>query len=340
MRNFENEPLEHFNDLQIQFGLETTFRALRQIAESLAGVPGRKSLIWVTGGIPFTVDDPESLRMGAGSLVELYESTWNALNHSQITVYPLDMGGLFNPGYISPRLRNFHRPRRMVDTVSNLETFAKMTGGKLCEYKLSLAQCFDKAEQDNRQYYMLGYYAGNKGKPGWRSLDVKVNRANLQIRARTSYYLSSKPKDPKKQEREDMDSAIVSPVNFTSVPMLVRWTGRAEENSKIRYKFRFNVAPQAISIDPSDSNLISIAFAAFAKTANGGIAGDFVKDLEGHLSDDMGREISNRGVVYDGDIAVPPGRYMVRFIVRDNLSGRLGSVSVPLEASQSAALAK
>src|ERR1700751_1239002 len=93
---------------------------------------------------------------GAGSLVELYESTWNALNHSQITVYPLDMGGLFSPGYLSPRFRRYYQPKRMVDTVANLENFAKMTGGRLCEYKLSLAQCFDKTEQDSNQYYMIG----------------------------------------------------------------------------------------------------------------------------------------------------------------------------------------
>jgi hypothetical protein len=41
--------------------------------------------------------------------------------------------------------------------------------------------------------------------------------------------------------------------------------------------------------------------------------------------------------VYDGAISVAPGKYIVRFIVRDNASGRLGTVSVPVNADQVAA---
>jgi hypothetical protein len=81
----------------------------------------------------------------------------------------------------------------------------------------------------------------------------------------------------------------------------------------------------------SNSNFVSIAFAAFAKTERGGIAGDFVKDLEGKLPDEVAREMSSKGVKYDGEILIPKGSYTVRFIVRDNFSGRLGSLSVPVE---------
>jgi hypothetical protein len=115
--------------------------------------------------------------------------------------------------------------------------------------------------------------------------------------------------------------------------MLVRWTGKTADNERVHLKFRFNVAQGGVSIDPSDGNLMSLEIAAFAKTAKGGIAGDFNKEMEGHLPDNVAQEVSQHGVIYDGDISVAPGNYTVRFIVRDNLSGRMGTVSVPLETA-------
>ena len=136
-----------------------------------------------------------------------------------------------------------------------------------------------------------------------------------------------------KAEREDMDTAILSPTDFSAVPILVRWTGRAVEGDKIKLSFRFNVAAAGITIDSENNNRMSLAFGAFAKTSKG-IAGDFVKELEGNLAADMAQQIGVHGVVYDGAISVPPGKYTVRFIVRDNLSGRVGTVSVPVGAAQ------
>jgi VWFA-related protein len=337
LNGFQGGAFERFQQLQLANGIEVTLRALRQIAESFSGVPGRKSLIWVTGGLPFVPDDPSAFEFGSAELLARYESTWNALNDAQITVYPLDMGGLFNPGFISPRFRRVIRYRRAVDSVSNVETLAKMTGGKFCEYKMSLSGCYKDAQKDAGHYYLIGYYTDiTKGKTGWRKLDVTVARPQVQVRARSSYYIPSKPPDPLKAEREDMNTAIVSPADFTAVPILVRWTERSADGTKVKLNFRINVASAGITLD-ENTHRISVVFGAFAKTAKGGIAGDFAKELDGVLPAATAEQIAAHGVVYDGAITIPPGKYIVRFVVRDNPSGRLGTVSVPVDAEQVAA---
>ena len=271
-------------------------------------------------------------------MLPLYEAAWNALNESQVSVYPLDMGGLFNPGFVSARYGRPVRYKRFVDTVSNLEEFAKMTGGRLCEFKLNLSGCYLETQKDASHYYLIGYYADLKdGKTGWRKIQVLVPERKLEVHARTSYYVRSKPPDPKKSEREDMDSAILSPTDFSAVPILVRWTGRTLEGDKVKLGFRFNVPAVGVTVDRESNNLMSLAFGAFAKTAKGGIAGDFVKELEGNLPAAMAEEVGSRGVVYEGAIAVPPGQYTVRFVVRDNLSARVGTVSVPVDTTTAAA---
>jgi hypothetical protein len=37
------------------------------------------------------------------------------------------------------------------------------------------------------------------------------------------------------------------------------------------------------------------------------------------------------GLNYNNDLVLPPGEYSVHFVVRDNLTGRLGTVSAPLQ---------
>jgi len=334
---FQGAAFDRFEQLQQANNVEITLMALRQIAESFAGIPGRKSLILATGGLPFITDDPTSFSFRTERLLAAYESTWSALNHAQIAVYPLDMGGLFNPGFVSARFGKPVHYRRMVDSVGNLETMARKTGGRRCEYKMSLSGCFSASLKDESQYYLLGYYSdSSKGRMGWRKLDVSTHRANAVVEARDGYYVSPKPHDAKKAASDDMNVAITSPVDFTSVPMLVRWTGRTAQGVNTRLSFRFNVPGTGFTIDRTNQNEISLAFAAFAKVSANTAAGEFVKDLEGKLSDETVENIIKQGIVYDGALDVPAGKYSVRFIVRDNLSGRIGTVTVPLEVEKGA----
>ena len=41
-------------------------------------------------------------------------------------------------------------------------------------------------------------------------------------------------------------------------------------------------------------------------------------------------KLKSEGVDYAGDLHLAPGNYLVRFVVRDNQSGRMGSVTAPL----------
>lgn len=61
----------------------------------------------------------------------------------------------------------------------------------------------------------------------------------------------------------------------------------------------------------------------------GGLPPDIPPPLIPQLSDD--RPVRERGITYGDAIEVAPGEYMVRFVVRDNITGHMGSVSAPLK---------
>ena len=55
--------------------------------------------------------------------------------------------------------------------------------------------------------------------------------------------------------------------------------------------------------------------------------------MEGHFKPETYDRFRNKGTDYRGALTVAPGQYTVRFVVRDRLSGRIGTVSAPLKVS-------
>lgn len=318
-----------------------TLEALREIGEGFAGVPGRKSLIWATGGFPFEIDDPSEFGRRETGLLPLYESAWQALNRANIAIYPLDEEDLVNPAYVNPAMSDTRHERfsRAEPHVSNLEKFAEATGGNLCDRRTDALACFQKAAADSSDYYLIGYYenSGNP-KPGWRKLSVKVTRPGLQVHARAGYF-AHETQDEKLGREEALQRGLTSPIDYTGVHITVRWTSTDDAAGKKRVGFQFILPPGAVTIDLADKNHINVDFLAFARTTAGATAGQFSQNLEAMLNPQDADELKTKGAVYSGTIDIAPGTYALRFLVRDNLSGEMGTLSVPLSVPEGSAAA-
>src|ERR1700678_4379462 len=186
-----------YAQFQQQNAIETTMNAFLEIAWSLSGVPGRKSLIWATGGSPFEISSPAQLP-GPGYLAPLYERTMQALAAAQISVYPVDVRGLVENTSAAvasgsgPKLANqignlAHFQQSTIDT---LNEFADMTGGKAFYNTNDLASSFKRAADDASSYYLANYYLDtNNNHAGWRNLKVKVARKDAEVRARKGFFV-------------------------------------------------------------------------------------------------------------------------------------------------------
>ena len=77
-----------------------------------------------------------------------------------------------------------------------MQTIASNTGGKAFINTNDMAAGAEQLFRENASYYMLGYESvAEKGPGHWRRLDVKVNRPDLDVRARTRHY-TEKPAKP------------------------------------------------------------------------------------------------------------------------------------------------
>ncbi len=323
-----------------------TLEGMQQLAQALAGIPGRKSVIWASGGFPFSVSDTtrQIAPIGRATITDvlpMYEHTWQLLNGAQIALYPLDVKGLqvvalpsasvSNPG------RNYGRNMmwRQADTQATLQTFASMTGGRAYFNSNDLVKGFRDAVRDSAEYYMLGYYLDrSKAKSGWRKLTVKVNRPHVEVRSRNGFFVTNATIDPSASRKSDLVLALQSPLDYTALTLVARWQSVApgSELGKKKVNYQIHVAAGAGLIDDADNNHVALEFLALAKTPEGKPASHAVgQDIDLHLTPENVLGAREKGIEYTGAIELAPGEYTVRFVVRDDLSGRLGSLTAPLK---------
>ncbi len=341
----------NFQSFQQRLAITYTLEGMQQVAQALGGFPGRKSLIWAGGGFPFSVSDNTMQLAPAGrdsltDVLPLYEHTWKLLNDAQIALYPVDVKGLQgNAASATIRMpsANNRRPGgymrsvswRQMDTQAALQTFASMTGGRAYYNSNDLVQGFRDAVRDSSEYYMIGYYLDRSNpKPGWRKLAVKVKRDHVDVRSRSGFFVTNATVNPEASRDSDISSALQSPLDYTAMPFVVRWDAveASKEPGKKRVRYIVDLAADPSLIDVADNNHVQLDFVTLAKTAEGKQVDHPVgQKVDLHPAGERLATIREKGIAYRGALDLAPGEYTVRFVVRDDLSGRVGSVAAPLK---------
>jgi VWFA-related protein len=354
--DFVNSGDVAYAQLQQENAIETTMRSFLQIAWSLSGVSGRKSLIWATAGFPFYLASPGMVP--GGRLSTLYERAMEALNDAQIAVYPVDVRGLVgtSPTADSPsRGGGVAYSRRLqglsalqISTVATLQEFAGMTGGRAFYNNNDLAEGFRRAVEDSASYYLLGYYLDTSNdKPGWRKLKVKLqNQGKDQdkdqykdavVHARSGFLVTNAAMNPETTKDLDLSFALNSPFEASGIPIWMQWKPAPEqedqknEASKKKIGFDLHFPGDAVGTK-GDQNAIELDVFTIISTQGpkGTLAAPIRHTMKGNLSAEAVAKMRVQGIKYSSDLPLPAGNYQVRFVVRDNVSGRVGSISAPL----------
>ncbi|MDP9267164.1 MAG: VWA domain-containing protein [Acidobacteriota bacterium] len=359
---------------QLTQAIELTLSALMHVAEGMEGIPGRKSLIWATAGFPFTLTgsgELASLRyystgatraelggatgggvLEGGGLPPLpesnattsddlfaavrpyFERTMQALNKSQIAIYPIDARGLVAySSAASSRVRLNDVYGTEAQTHTTMNEIATVTGGKAYYNTNDITAAFNKATGESTQYYMLGYYADKDKKVSWHKLQVKVNRPDVDIRARSGYMSGGmvSAKKPEDVRNLDIRAALASPLDYSALPMRVYLDpATAGAGNKKKIPFEIVAQPGASAVDAANKNHIQLDFLVVARNPKGESVGQLSQKIEANLAENQLQQFATDGLNYKQALQLAPGAYSLIFIVRDNLTGKIGSVNAPL----------
>jgi VWFA-related protein len=334
-----------YSQFQQQNAIETTMNAFLGIAWSLSGVPGRKSLIWATGGFPFSISTPAVVP--GGYLSTLYERTMQALATAQISVYPVDVRGLVNTspigdasvsrGRTGPALTRQMANRAWLQqsSLDTLDEFAEMTGGKAFYNTNDLASSFKRAADDASSYYLAGYYLDtHNNHSGWRSLKVKIDKKDADVRARKGFFVTNATIHAELTRDSDLSYALTTPIEGTGVPVTIQWLGNSGDGAKKTAQFFVRLPPGSVSIENTEGqNHLNFEFAAAAfadHSKDGKPVLTEGKTINTAVADAQMATLQTKGIGFKNSLELGPGQYTVRVVIRDNLTGKVGSVTAPL----------
>lgn len=327
--------------------LEATFLELQQLSQALSAVRGMKTLVWAIGGfmLSYKMDSRDQ------RLVDEYVHTLKLLSAAGIVVYGIDtVLETVNPAVTRPQSRYPVVRAGNIQIVQNFMDVSQRTGGDYCSLRKDPDLCFQKAVDYSSRYYMLSYYAQPAEPARWRKIHVKVRSANLQVRARSGYFSGGADDDPEQRHKSDIAQAFATPVEYRGLPISVRWTASGEEplvkaagnaapsgeepqlQRRHMQSFLLEINPAALTVNAADNNHIKLDVVAVALDLDGKILADLTQQLDLHPSAPELERLRRGKLAYSNAVWVSPHTSKVRFMVRDDLDGRIGTVSAPIES--------
>lgn len=108
---------------EADFGIRTLLLALRNMAKSVAAIPGRKTLVLFSAGFPMDPTDPNTMERESELTAAI-----NACNKANVAVYPIDVRGLITPMGAAPALEIFpDAPGKLVTATLDFDVTADET---------------------------------------------------------------------------------------------------------------------------------------------------------------------------------------------------------------------
>jgi VWFA-related protein len=190
-----------FNDLS--FALDS----LKNTVASLAGLPGRKAILYVSDGLPMVAGEDvfqavqEKFSSASVSMLEArnydasrrFKELIASANANRITFYTLDAAGLRVSSSVSAENRTADISGQ-TDSVhwsniqSSLRMLADETGGVAILNSNEPTKALERVAGDLRNFYSLGYTPAHSGDGRYHEVDVRVKgRKDLEVRAREGY---------------------------------------------------------------------------------------------------------------------------------------------------------
>jgi hypothetical protein len=93
--------------------------------------------------------------------------------------------------------------------------------------------------------------------------------------------------------------------------------------------FTLQLPPDALDNQASSDNRVSLEIVTTATAADGKLLDQVSKTVAGAMTPQREESIRKNGVSYQATLHVPTGECTLHFVVRNNFTGRTGSIVVP-----------
>jgi VWFA-related protein len=324
------------------FNTDRRLEALRSVAEKLAHVQQKKSLIYFSSGMNRTgIENQSELRAAV-----------NAAVRSNLAIYTMDMRGLQalvaggEAQNASLRGVSAYSGQSTLNALNSnfttqetLVTLASDTGGRAFLDSNDFSKIFKGVQQDTSTYYLLGYHSTNTARDGrYRRIVVKSNVPGVKIDYRRGYYAPADYQHSTKEDKErQLEEELASDLPATDFPLYLGVAYFRLEANKFFVPISLVVPGSQIpfvrSSDRDKATLDVIGVVLDNEHHPLNRIRDTVK-----LAVSTSAEVQKKNVQYDTGMSLLSGKYHLKFVVRENQTGRMGSFETDIEVPELKAL--
>ena len=314
------------------FNIDRRLRAIEDLSKALMPIVQKKSVLYFSSGMS---------GVSADNQVELRAAIDRAVK-ANLSVYPVDARGLeaVVPGgdarsasrggsdVFSGRSmsRQFDRQAASQDILASL---ASDTGGKAFFDSNSFTGAFERVVADSAAYYVLGYSSTNTARDGrFRRVKVSVERADLRVEHRSGYYADRDFSHAGKEDRDrQLQDQLLTDLSATDFPVWVQAAYfRTGDN---RFYVPLSVAVPGSALQPPADPARPGASVKPPSLDLIGIVRDEAKRAVARLRDTVRVEatpdLRRKNVQYRTGFTLPPGKYHLKVVARENQGGTFGS---------------
>jgi VWFA-related protein len=338
----------------------------QKVIESLRDIPGRKSLVLMSGGLPgFGAGGSNTANIGGGArmmMPSISAGLSSYLNtvlkllsddavRSGVVINTMDprglnampgvrgfrdtpagsalMGGDSNFGRGGSELASLGNPLDGADEHLSLRLLSDTTGGVAVTNTNDMKAGLDKILARSRGYYILAYSPSAKFDNKFRRLDIKVRRDGVRL-YKYAGYLAREEKGaaaPRTKEQEIVDAAS-APLARRDVDVTANLSMRMTPPTGAALGINLLIDPKTLGVAESDGKYpFSFDVVGFVIDERGKTRGGFSQTVSGSLTPEQYRKAEVAGLAYTSSTQLPPGYYQLRAVVREASSGRLGTVA-------------
>jgi VWFA-related protein len=315
------------------FNTDRQLSALQTAARMLGELNEKKSLIYFASGLRLNGVDNEAQ----------LQATVDAAIRAGVSFWPIDARGLVAQAPLgdatqgSPGNAGMYSGAAALATTTNLQqsqdtlfSLAGDTGGKaLLDYN-DLTKGIVQAQQSITNYYILEYYTTNTALNGrFRHVKISLNPdLSAKLDYRQGYYAGKEfSKFTTVDKERQLEDALMLGDPITDLTIAI----------EINY-FQLNRAeyfvPLVVKIPGRELALAKrggaehtlIDFVGEIKDVYGGTTVTNVRDsVNIKLSDSTASELAKQPIEYEAGFTLLPGKYMIKFLARDDETGRIGT---------------
>jgi len=349
----ERDPQAQPEALDYGFSL-SALGAMRTLEEVILGMkrfPGRKSIVFLADSL---LVKPE--------LTDALDHITDLASRSAVSLYTVDPGGLRTgsrppadktQGSTTEQTRQHFPPLRGDGPDGNepgsdsglqdgLSYLAARTGGLSYRNPPDIPGVIREAADDQLGYYLLGYSPGEGAfekdprSAAFHRVTVRVNRPELKVRWKGGFEgvpdeaLRAGTASANRTREQQLAEALASPFATTGLKVrLTSWFMNARESGPVVHSIlHFDARDLTFVQEPDGAWSAKVDFVALAYCGVNQNGMQYQRVLPIRLPDDVYRRALKEGFMLDVNTPAPePGAFLIRAVVRDWASQRIGSAS-------------